>query len=229
MNPVRNPSAGFTLVEVLVAVSLLSVLMVALGGAMRTMAQTEARIDKRTQQMDDLRVTTAFLQQVLGRVSARKTPAPHVPGGKQVLFRATPNSIEWVGIMPARHGLGGRYFFRLQPEDAGEQVALVLRFAPWDAQAPAFPDWSQASARTLLPKLGQFAVSAQGRPTQNQALPPNWPKGWVAGWPVPDHLPERLHIGWSTAETTWPDLVISVRALTQGAGLGGGFAIGGSR
>lgn len=228
MSKYHSRSAGFTLVEVLVAVSLLAVIMVALGGAMRTMAQTEARVDQRLQRMDDLRVVTGFLQQVLGRVSGRKQPVPKGQGGQQVAFRATPTSIEWVGIMPARHGLGGRYFFRLQPEDLFTGPALVLRFAPWDAAATAFPDWSQASARTLVPALGRFAVYAEGRPIQNQALPPDWPEGWVPGWPMPDHLPQRVRISWGPTGHVWPDLVVPVRILTQGAGMGGGFTIGGS-
>lgn len=224
----RPHQTGFTLVEVLVAVSLLSVLMVALGSAMRTMAQTETRVDQRLQRMDDLRVASGFLQQVLGRVSARKQPAPQGQGGQQVAFRATPTSIEWVGIMPARHGLGGRYFFRLQPEDTGTGPALVLRFSPWDAAAPTFPDWSQTPARTLVPALGQFSVLAEGRPTLAQTLPPDWPVGWVPSWPIPDQLPQRLRISWGPAGLAWPDLVVPVRPLTQGAGMGGGFSIGGS-
>lgn len=224
----RSGLGGFTLVEVLVAVSLLSIIMVALGSAMRTMAQTETRVDQRLQRMDDLRVAAGFLRQVLGRASARKQPAPQGQGGQQVAFRATPTSIEWVGIMPARHGLGGRYFFRLQPEEFATGPALVLRFAPWDAAAPSFPDWSQAAARTLVPALGQFAVYAEGRPTQNQVLPPDWPLGWVPGWPVADQLPQRLRISWAPDGLAWPDLVVPVRALEQGTGVGGGFTIGGS-
>lgn len=224
---VRN-SKGFTLVEVLVAVSLLAIIMVAMGSAMRTMAQTEIRVDQRLQRMDDQRVVRGFLHQVLGRVSARKQPAPSGQGGQQVSFRATPTSIEWVGIMPARPGLGGRYFFRLQPENTATGTALVLRFTPWDVAIPDFPDWTQAAARTLVPSLGQFAVQAEGRPTQNQPLPPDWPSGWVPGWPVPDQLPQRVRISLGTVDVVWPELVLPVRALTQGAGTGGGFSIGGS-
>ena len=227
MSPHRPSSAGFTLVEVLVAVSLLAIIMVALGGAMRTMAQTETRVDQRLQRMDDLRVATGFLQQVLGRVSGRKQPAPQGQGGQQVAFRATPTSIEWVGIMPARHGLGGRYFFRLQPEELATGPALVLRFAPWDAAAPTFPDWSQATARVLMPALGQFGVEAEGRPTLTQALPADWPVGWVPGWPVPHQLPQRVRISWGTTQSAWPDLVVPIRALMQGVGMGGGIGFGG--
>lgn len=224
----RRGSKGFTLVEVLVAVSLLAIIMVAMGSAMRTMAQTETRVDQRLQRMDDQRVARGFLQQVLGRVSGRKQPAPPGQGGQVVAFRATPNSIEWVGIMPARHGLGGRYFFRLQPEDVPTGTALVLRHAPWSAAAPAFPDWTQATSRILVPALGTFAVQTEGRPTQNQPRPPDWPVGWVPGWPVPDQLPQRVRIHWGAADAVWPELVLPVRTLTQGAGMGGGFTTGGA-
>jgi general secretion pathway protein J len=186
-------------------------------------------VDQRLQRMDDLRVASGFLQQVLGRVSGRKQPAPQGQGGQQVAFRATPTSIEWVGIMPARHGMGGRYFFRLQPENVGTGLALVLRFSPWDAAAPTFPDWSQAPARTLVPVLGQFAVQAEGRPTQNQTLPPEWPTGWVPGWPVSDQLPQRLRISWGPAGLVWPDLVVPIQNLTQGGGFSGGIGFGGGQ
>lgn len=225
----RRHLGGFTLVEVLVAVSLLSIIMVAMGAAMRTMAQTESRIDQRMQRMDDLRVASGFIQQVLGRVSGRKLLAPQGRGGQEVAFRATPTSIEWVGIMPARHGMGGRYFFRLQTEELSTGPSLVLRFSPWQATAMTFPDWSQASARILVPETSQFAVYTEGRPTQNQALQPDWPAGWVPGWPMPDQLPQRVRISWALAGgLAWPDLVVPVRTLTQGAGVGGGFTIGGA-
>lgn len=233
MIPSQVPDArwnqhGFTLVEVLVAVSLLSLIMVALGSAMRTMAQTEIRVDQRLQRMDELRVARGFLQQVLGRVSARKEPAPSSQGGTQVAFKATERSIEWVGVMPARHGLGGRFFFRLQPEDTAEGLSLVLRFKAWDIQATGFPDWSQTEARTLVEHLIDFQVSAEGRPSGGQSPSPQWPIGWVLGWPVPDQLPQRVRLQWSSASGLWPDLVVPVIALSQGSTSAGGFVIGGT-
>ena len=39
------PAAGFTLVEVLIALALLSLLMLVLVGAMRAMGQTEERVE----------------------------------------------------------------------------------------------------------------------------------------------------------------------------------------
>ena len=73
-NPKRM--GGFTLVEVLVVMSLLSLVMLAMGSALRTTAQTEERVDQRLQRADEMRLAADFLRSILGRVSARKVPGP---------------------------------------------------------------------------------------------------------------------------------------------------------
>lgn len=229
ISPRRKTVKGFTLVELLVAVSLLATLMVALASVMRTMAQTETRVDGRVQQAEELRIATGFLSQVLGRVTVRKWLIPTAPSGAVVAWRATGSSIEWVGIMPARHGLGGRFFFRLQPEDTSKGRSLVLRYLPWEAEAQGFPDWTQATSRSLVESIEHFEVWVEGRPSDAQPPGPEWPAGWVLGWPVADQLPQRLKLKWSTAAGTWPDWVIAVRGLSQGADAGGGFVIGGRK
>ena len=99
---------GFTLLELLVVMGLLSAVMLALGAALRTIAQSEDRVDRRLAQADELRVASAFMRTTLGRVSARKmAPAP-ASGASPVLFAAAPEALAWVGVMPARYGQGGR-------------------------------------------------------------------------------------------------------------------------
>lgn len=66
---------GFTLVELLVVITLLSLVMLALGSALRTTAQTEERVDRRMLRTDELRVANGFLRSVLGRVSLQKRAA----------------------------------------------------------------------------------------------------------------------------------------------------------
>ena len=73
---------GFTLIEVLVVMTLLSLVVLALGSALRTTAQTEERVDQRLARNDDVRVVTGFLQSVLGRISGQKRQ-----GGKTAALR----------------------------------------------------------------------------------------------------------------------------------------------
>ena len=73
---------GFTLIEVLIALSLLSILMVVLTSAMRAMGQTEERVDQRIAQ------AFAFLAVRVLRKMATSSPdttgAPALVGGGQI-------------------------------------------------------------------------------------------------------------------------------------------------
>src|SRR5450830_1504104 len=108
-----QPCRGFTLVELLVAMSLLSLVMLALVSALRTAAQTEERVDRKLQSADELRLVSSFLREVLGRISVQKTPLVKQAGDSPYFFRGEPNEISWLGVLPARHGVGGRHHLRL--------------------------------------------------------------------------------------------------------------------
>ncbi len=203
---------GFTLLELLVVMSLLSVIMVGLLSALRTMAQTESKIDQRLQRLDEIRVARNFLQQTLGRVSAATLDAPGASGKKIVPFMATPDSLSWVGIMPARPDLGGRHFFRLGLEDTGTGRELVLRFAPWSPDA-VFTNWPGAQARVLIPGISQMEVQTQGLPPEGRNRAEPWPQGWQNGWPIADSLPEQVRLRFADAQGDWPEWIIALHAL----------------
>jgi general secretion pathway protein J len=218
---------GFTLIETLVVMSLLAVIMVAMGSALRTMAQTETRIDERLNRTDQMRVVNNFLRKALGRADVVKSKNANSPGGQTVQFEADTNNIRWIGIMPARYGAGGRYFFQLSSEETQQGKALVLRYSPWLMQT-AFPQWSQSESYVLAPNITSFQVEAEGLPLDTQAIPPNWPRGWQQGWPVKEAVPQRVRLTWTDAKGEWPPLVIALIPTGQSQPGSGGFVIGGS-
>ena len=228
MNTVNRPAQrGFTLLELLVVMTLLSVIMVGLVSALRTMAQTESKIDARLAHLDEIRVARSFLQQTLGRVSAMTVDAPGATGKKVTLFSATPDSLTWVGIMPARPDVGGRHYFRLALEDHSAGRELVLRFAPWNPDLA--PDWPKADFRVLIAGVQQIRVQAQGLPPQSRSPAEPWPKDWQNGWPIADVLPEQVRFSVSDASGDWPDWTIALHALPQGDGSFSRVVVGGGK
>jgi general secretion pathway protein J len=209
---------GFTLVEILVVMSLLSVVMLAVGSALRTIAQTEERIDVRLDRADEMRIASTFLRSTLARVSARKVRPPP-PATEAVLFAIGPSAVAWVGVMPARFGAGGRAFFRLALEPDGSESALVIRFAPW-TDRPDFPDWSRAEARVLVRQVKNLAVRFQDA----HASPPQWSIDWVPK----DRLPDQLLLEIETAQGNWPPLTFPMRPMPTGNPSLGGAAFGAS-
>jgi general secretion pathway protein J len=208
---------GFTLVEILVVMTLMSAVMLALGAAMRTIAQTEERVDQRLHRSDEMRVATSFLSSTLGRISARKSQAVTQVGTSLFLFSATPAAVMWVGVMPARYGAGGRYFFRLALERQADRSDLVIRFLPFTA-ADVFPDWGTADSRILVREASRLAFEYAEEDGSRQS--------WLAAWPYPDKLPSRVRISVKTAAVDWPLIVIALRQLPAADNGRGGFSLG---
>ena len=219
---------GFTLLELLVVMSLLSIIMVGLGAALRSMAQTEDRVDKKIERTGEIRVVRHFLQATLNRVSGQTLDLPNAPGQKTVPFQATPDSLTWVGILPARPDVGGKHFFRLSMEDGPQGPQLTLRYAPWNPDF-VLPDWSSTESRVLAKQVQTFSIQAQGLPPDLNDTNKPWPQGWQDGWPVTDALPERLRLLISDAQGAWPEWVLTLQASAQSDGSLSLVVVGGGR
>lgn len=206
---------GFTLLELLVVMTLLSVLMIGMISAMRTMAQTETRIDQRFERLDDLRTSHAFLALTLGRLSGIRTDAPGAPGKTVSAFSATADTLTWIGTLPARPNIGGCHYFQLAVEHAGADNALVLKLAPCNVDKTP-PDWSMAERHLLISRIAKLSIEAQGLPTPSHEKISIWPTGWQAGWPIGDLLPEQLRLTLQDAsQTELVQWTFPVRALPQ--------------
>lgn len=207
---------GFTLVELLVAMVLLSMLTLGLASVMGTVSQTQERIDTRLDRMDHQRVSIGFLRSALGRVSAvRRQSALRKQGQSDYFFAAGPQAMQWLGIMPARYGAGGRTHFQL----ALQGDALVLSFAPWRG-ADAEPDWAQAQSYVLERQVTGFVLRYQDG--KRGAV------RWQTQWNDEKAFPTAVQIEVQTAAGTWPLWVVALNTTSSSSSSGGGAVFGGS-
>jgi general secretion pathway protein J len=217
----RN-SGGFTLVEMLVAMTLLSLLVLAMGSALRATAQTEERVDQRLARNDELRVTSGFLQSVLGRVSGQRRAGITSVDESPFLFRADSKELVWVGVMPARYGAAGRQFFRLSQVNAGNSGALLLQFMPMDE--PVLPtNWDGATTEVLVRDLTDFSLQYQDTGLDKPE--------WQAAWESKERVPTHVLVSLATRNGgMWPPLVVAMRPLIGSDPFAAGMAtFGGSR
>jgi len=181
---------GFTLVEMLVVMVLLSLIMLATISALRGVAQGSDRTAEHFVRLDDERTVSDFLRGVFARVSARRVTRPERSGP---LFEGAPDHVAWVGVMPARYGAVGRTFFRLAIEPSEQGGALVLRYLPWSDQ-PRFPDWQQTAAQVLVPGAQGLALRYRDARQPDESL------AWSPSWRPADDLPSAIALVVTGAE-----------------------------
>jgi general secretion pathway protein J len=212
MRPARQPLRGLTLVEVVVALAVLSLIVLALGASLRGLSQSAERVDQRAEAIDEMRVGIGFLREVLARTSRIPVPGPE----PRLLFEGGADSLAWVAVMPARFGASGRFVFRLAVEPLADGTpGLVLRFSPWLAESPGFPDWAQAESRVLAHDVERASLAYGGE---------GLAAGWQPAWTDKDRLPPRVRLDLALTAGNWPPVVLPVRSA---AGPTSVFTVGG--
>ena len=212
--------SGFTLLEMLITLALLSLVILGLSSVLMTVAQTQSRVDVRFAQMDKERSSIDFLRQILGQISAlRRTSAQPLPENANVhFFDGQEHSVAWLGVMPARWGMGGLTYFSLSLEKVLSGQDLVLEFAPWKGQLPAVHERTRYVIET---SVEQMELSYQ-RASVNVDT-------WLAQWDVEQELPTAIELKLRTSQgVQWPKTVIAVYTpVLHHPRARGGAALGG--
>jgi general secretion pathway protein J len=193
-------TAGFTLLELLVAMALLTAVMAGLMTAMRSFAQVEARIDQQALRDEEFRSSVRFVRRILGAMAPRTVT---VDGGspRQIAFAGKAAEIEWIGVMPARHGAGGLTRFHLFVGDSDGRRALILEYAPLtnlDKPLESEPLQSHVLATDVTSIALRYRDS--DKPDEE----------WLDDWPIADRLPLFVSLQVQTAGGIWPELRVAV-------------------
>lgn len=225
----RARARGFTLIELLVVFVMLSFIMIGLGQALQSMGKIEEKVDDRLARADQMRTVKQFLLGTLSRVDATKVRNPARSAEAGVLFRADQLVLEWVGVMPARPGVGGRYFMRLSMETVqGGMNGLVFRYQPW-TPSTNLPDFSEAPSQVLVSPIKSLSIQVKGIPREFSSVRTGWPQGWQMGWPIVTEIPQQVSLAIEDTKGVWPLLTIPMTPTVSSTPEESGFVAGGKR
>lgn len=197
---------GFTLIEVVVALTLVALIMLGLLGALRAMGDAATRVDTVSGRTSDMHLISAFLGRVVSGGESLAHRGGDTPEEQQaVYFEASAERFHWVGNLSLRHGTRGLHFLELAVDEEGGGRALVLRYLPYSG-ATAEPQWARRSVHVLLPRIDTLHFSYQG---------PDPDSPWVDDWVAEDQggLPVRVRIAVQSDGRYWPELVYSLVPL----------------
>ena len=181
------PSAGFTLLETLIALLLRAFLTMGLTAALRVGLAYPGMTDGFSR-VGPVIAVQGFLRRELS--SSLALPAADWDG---VAFRGAPNALEMVGAMPERAAAGGLHEVTLYHKDR----QLMLRWRRFDP-----PDAPRERALLNGVSSAEFAYWGRRRDGETPA--------WYGEWPGAKFLPTlvRLRLRFVDDATDWPELVV---------------------
>lgn len=193
---------GFTLVEMIVALSLLAMLMTTLLWAFRSLAHAADRLAQTQQATEDMRLVAGWLRNTL---ASALPPSPRwwadpVPTADGVVFVGYRDSVSWTGNLPAREGVGGihRITVRRLPV-ADSSWSLQLQLAPFiPAGARTAPGHHED--RLLLTGLSRITFAYRGVGDNI----------WHPSWQDASGLPAHIRIVLEGPQQIWPPLIVAL-------------------
>ncbi|MDP5070926.1 MAG: prepilin-type N-terminal cleavage/methylation domain-containing protein, partial [Congregibacter sp.] len=114
-----TPSRGFTLVEMMVSITILSLVMLATVTGLRTLASTQVSLGRVTDRNDEIRSVSSFLRDALeSAVVGSSTGGLSVGGGsvEMTVFESSSSQLMWKTTMMFGESVGGSYVVRVAQE-----------------------------------------------------------------------------------------------------------------
>ena len=195
----KRHAHGFTLMEVLLAVSLLAAALALAFGILRAAGATVQRGDAQAQRDERMRAASDFLRGRIGGAQAIVFDFDRDNGRSLRFVGAT--SMRFVADLPDYLGRGGPYLHVLQVQQAAGGATLVVEFRMVQA-ARALPPAGPPEA--LATGLRQVVFAYRGLADDGQPGP------WQPRWEAADTLPLQVRVRIADAAGAWPDMLVTL-------------------
>ena len=169
-------SAGFTLLELMIALVMLALLSAVLFGSLRFAGRSTDGGEEKAEATSSMRLAQEFLRTNLeAQHPLRMRKILEFP----LLFTGARNEMRYAAELPPRVAGGGIWFYRLVLRSGDPRAPLVLERMIPDLSAPAQPEFGDADLSILAEGIGDLVFSYYGRdPDAANVVAPSWRDHW---------------------------------------------------
>lgn len=201
-----NSEAGFTLLELLVALTLLGLVFAALFGEMRFATRAWDAADAKLDRNSELLSVHSFLRQRFQQIHVTSRTEEPDSIDSTAVFSGNGRSMDFLGTMPANIADGGFYEISLSSEIGGDGTDLFISWRPFDedrtSSVPDGPD----NSRVLLRGIREVRFAYFGKSAETLAAQ------WWDIWPSRDTAPSliRMQVLFEDDDRrSWPEMVVA--------------------
>ena len=211
--------AGFTLVELLVALTLLGLVSVVLFGGLRFGTRAWEAGNTRAERLAQVQAVQGVLRRRIAQaVLPEDAGAESAFSDSPAAFAGAEDSLRFVALVPSRIGVGGFYLFELSVADDGDGARLELAWRLFRPDQPGDldePEPGLGGRRVLIEGIEEAKFGYYGAERAGAAAE------WRERWDGADGLPAliALKVAFPAGDPrSWPDLVVAPRLAATAPG-----------
>ena len=208
---VNRPAAGFTLVELLLAITLMSILLALTYSGLRAATRSSQRGEQILAAGGELRAAHQFIRRQLNQMLPLAFAETEDAQAVRIVFEGDSRHIQYVAPMPGYLGSGGPQV-QLVEVVSGNDGEFFIQFSHALLQEFTEERLHDRDPVTLLEGVRSAGFEFLGRDEEGELT------GWSASWDHPDQLPVAVRLDVEFTEglnLSWPDLAAGVRVDEQ--------------
>ncbi len=204
----RRRSPGFTLIEVLISMSLLSMMMVLLFGSLKICTDSWEKGENKITAVNELAMVYNFFHQHLS--VAQPLWNDFSSEEKSLSFQGNAHSLQFVSAMPASAGRSGLQLFSVDLQSDNNDSFIKVTLSPFFPLAEGAA-WHKEE-EILISQVSDFSLAYFGSDDLLAIDEASWHDEWLAK----NSLPKLVKINITLdKETIFPEIIIELKVVGQ--------------